>query len=186
MENPPGVGIAIRPIPKTSFLLRPFMLSVVIGVRLPLGFILFTRVLHRSNTQLLGASTIFMEVYYVFNAIWMYKLFCVWRPLLVSILMLVLVIGSSSVVATYFRLNEENYKWQWPSFIGPFGISGYLFLYGLYFYSEFYEYDGAFQLITFLLSSAALALTVGVICGFVGVLSALLFVKMIYRNLKAD
>jgi transmembrane 9 superfamily protein 2/4 len=127
-----------------------------------------------------------MEVYYVFNAVWMYKEFCVWHPLIISTLMLVVVAGAATIVATYFRLNEESYEWQWTAFAAPFGIAYYLFAYGIYFYCSVYEYDGVLQLVEFVLTSAGIAVAVGLICAFVGVSSGLIFVKMIYRNLKTD
>jgi ABC-type spermidine/putrescine transport system permease subunit II len=56
----------------------------------------------------------------------------------------------------------------------------------MYFYRRFYEYDGALQVISFVVASVGIALVVGLICGFVGLCAAAAFVRIIYRNLKTD
>jgi hypothetical protein len=127
-----------------------------------------------------------MEVYYIFNAVWMYKVFCVWRHLIISFVMLVIVIACSAVIATYFRLSAENYEWQWSSFAGPFGISIYILAYAAYFYRKFYEYAGPLQLVAFVMSSAALAVVIGTVCGFVGFIAAAAFIHFMFRNQKTD
>jgi hypothetical protein len=49
-----------------------------------------------------------------------------------------------------------------------------------------YEYDGVLQLMIFVGSSAGLAVTVGLSCGFVGGCAVSVFVRVIYRNLKKN
>jgi transmembrane 9 superfamily protein 3 len=127
-----------------------------------------------------------MEGFYVLSAIWLYKSFCVWLPLALSLLALVVVVSMATICAIYFRLDEQNYRWHWPAFWGPFGVTYYLIVYSLYFYVTYCTYDGALQLIMFVLSSVFLSSLVGIICGFVGFASASYFLRTIYRNLKTD
>lgn len=139
-----------------------------------------------TNSQLLGASTVFMEFYYVLNAVWKYKVFCAWTPLLISLVLLTVVVSCSTITAIYFRLSEENHSWQWPSFICPFGVSAYLFAYSAYFYNVHIVHDTVLQAIYFFASSSLMCLVVGAISGFVGFMSAVVFVRIMFRDMKTD
>jgi transmembrane 9 superfamily protein 3 len=92
----------------------------------------------------------------------------------------------AAVVATYFRLNAENYEWQLSSFAGPFGISIYILAYAAYFYRNFYEYAGPLQLVAFMMSSTALAVVIGTVCGFVGFIAVAGFINFVFKNQKTD
>ena len=39
-----------------------------------------------------------------------------------------------TIVGTYVMLNNENYKWQWNSFISGGATAGYVYLYAIYYF----------------------------------------------------
>jgi transmembrane 9 superfamily member 3 len=49
--------------------------------------------------------------------------------MLLVYVILAIVLVCATIVAVYFLLNAEDYRWQWLSFIGAGSTAGYVFLY---------------------------------------------------------
>lgn len=92
----------IRPIPDDRpFWMKPWVYCSVVGL-LPFG-------------------SIFIEMYYIFNSFWNYKFYYVYGFMLLVFLILTIVTGCVTIVATYVRLNTEDRRWKWTAiFSGMF------------------------------------------------------------------
>ena len=86
-------------------------LSLVLGGVLPFG-------------------SIFIELYFVFTSFWNYKFYYVYGFMLLVYVILILVTMCLSVVSTYYLLNAEDYRWQWPAFGMGASTSGMVLLFG--------------------------------------------------------
>eukprot|EP00952_Eustigmatos_sp_NYUAD-ZCMA_P012899 51566-Eustigmatos_ZCMA.PRE.1 len=54
--------------------------------------------------------------------------------MLLVYLILIIVSVCTTIVATYFVLNAENYHWQWISFLASGSTAFYVFLYSVYYF----------------------------------------------------
>lgn len=96
------------------------------------------------------------------------------------------VVSCTSIVGTYFVLNQEDHKWQWFSWMSGASTGVYTFLYAVYYFFFRTQMTGAIQTLLYFmyagLGSAALALMTGA----VAVAASHIFVKTIFSNVKAD
>ena len=134
----------------------------------------------------LCSTSIFIEVYYILTSIWQYKLFYVWGYLFIVILLVISVSATSTILLIYLLLQNEEYRWQWISFIAPSTTGIFVFIYSIYFYWTKTNIYGFFQIAYYVLYSGAFSVLIGLICGGVGFLSSNLFVHKIFKNLKID
>lgn len=133
-----------------------------------------------------AASSIMLEVYYILSALCQYKLYYVWSFIIVAVVLMCLVVSCLTIVFCYFRLNAENYQWQWCSFMAPCFSSVFVFIYCIYYYFTKIDVRGMVQSVYFFTYSGVLSVTLGLVCGFVGLFSTAFFVRSIYSNLKTD
>ena len=91
-----------------------------------------------------------------------------------------------TVVATYFVLNSEDYRWQWLSFLSAGSTSLYVFGYSLYYFYAKTNMTGFLQTAFYLGYSSLICLAIGLITGAIGIFGASVFVTRIFRNVKVD
>ena len=125
-------------------------------------------------------------MHFVLSAIWNYKNLCSYFPLFIVFVALMIQASFLTITAVCFRLNAENYEWQWMSFVAPFGVAFFIFGYCAYYFLKYVTYGGVTQVVYFFASSLFIALMVGVVCGFVGFVSSYQFVRILYNNMKID
>lgn len=135
---------------------------------------------------LLPFGSVFIELYYILTSIWNYKFYHVYGFILAMYAILSLVTSLTSIIATYFILNAENYHWQWNSFFSGAATSIYVFLYGLYYFLFKTGMYGLLQTSFYFGYMTLIALCVGVLCGTLGYTSSSMFVQTIYGNVKID
>jgi transmembrane 9 superfamily protein 3 len=165
-DTPCRVKTIPRPIPEAPWYARPLAVALLSGA-LPFG-------------------SIFIETYFVFTSIWNYKVYYVYGFFLLVFLILVIVTLCVTVVGTYFLLNAENHKWQWSAFGGAASVSGYVYLYSVYYFLFKTKMTGFFQTCFYFGYTAMFCLALGVMCGAVGYVGSNAFVRRIYRNVKVD
>mmetsp|Transcript_599 Transcript_599/g.1733 ORF Transcript_599/g.1733 Transcript_599/m.1733 type:complete len:590 (+) Transcript_599:315-2084(+) len=165
-NNPCRVKRIPSPIPHKQWYLRPWAISLMGGV-LPFG-------------------AIFIETYYVFTAMWAFKVYYVYGFALLVLLILLIVAACVSVVGSYFLLNSENYHWQWTAFNTAASTALYVFLYSIHYFHTKTKMTGFFQTAFYFGYTAIFCLGLGIMCGATGYLGASAFVRRIYRNIKCD
>ena len=61
-------------------------------------------------------SAIYIELHYIFAAVWGHKIYTLFGILFLATVMLVIVTSFITIALVYFRLAGENYHWWWSSF----------------------------------------------------------------------
>jgi len=113
------------------------------------------------------------------------------HPVVYGFMLLVFVILAivticSTVVAVYFTLNAENYRWQWTSFHAGGSTGFYVFVYAVYYFYHKTNMTGFLQTAFYF---GYMGLSSGVtylLCGSLGFYGSNVFVKTIFQNVKVD
>ena len=98
-----------RPIPEKKWWSQPWLVAALTGL-LPFG-------------------SIFIEMYFIFTSFWNYKFYYVYGFMLLVYIILCIVTTCVTIVAVYFTLNSEDYRWPWMSFVASGSTALYVFLY---------------------------------------------------------
>lgn len=135
---------------------------------------------------LLSFGSIFIELYYILTSFWNYKFYHVYGFLFGVYVILNIVVGMTSIIVVYFCLNAENYHWQWTAFGSGASTSGYVFLYGIYYYVFKTNMHGLLQFCFYFGYMALISINLGLLCGTLGYAAASYFVRAIFQNVKVD
>ncbi|CAF0945674.1 unnamed protein product [Adineta ricciae] len=164
-DHPCRTNVVPRPIPQKKWLTEPFVIIFASGI-LPFG-------------------SIFIEMYFIFTSFWAYKIYYVYGFMLLVFLILAVVTVCVTIVATYFLLNAEDYRWQWTSFLAGASSSMYVYLYAIYYFFFKTKMYGMFQIVFYFGYMALFSLGLGIMCGTFGFIGTQAFVRKIY-TIKID
>ncbi|UJR10678.1 hypothetical protein I4U23_014872 [Adineta vaga] len=154
-----------RPIPEKKWFVEPQVIIFASGI-LPFG-------------------SIFIEMYFIFTSFWAYKIYYVYGFMLLVFLILTVVTVCVTIVATYFLLNSEDYRWQWTSFLAGASSSFYVYLYAMYYFLFKTKMYGMFQTVFYFGYMALFSMGLGIMCGTFGYIGTQVFVRKIY-SIKID
>uniref|UniRef100_A0A915EJ72 Transmembrane 9 superfamily member n=1 Tax=Ditylenchus dipsaci TaxID=166011 RepID=A0A915EJ72_9BILA len=112
-DVPCRINVVPRPIPDKKWYLEPAPVAIAAGF-LPFG-------------------SIFIEMYFIFTSFWAYKIYYVYGFMLLVACILIVVTACVTIVATYFLLNAEDYRWRWSSFCAGGSVSIYVYFYAIYY-----------------------------------------------------
>lgn len=76
----------------------------------------------------------------------LHRFYFVYGFMLLVYLILMIVSVCTTIVATYFVLNAENYHWQWIAFLSSGSTAVYVFLYSIYYFLWKTKMSGLLQL----------------------------------------
>lgn len=86
---------------------------------------------------ILPFGAVFIELFFVFTAIWQNQFYYLFGFLFLVFCILVVSCAQISVVMTYFQICGEDYRWWWRSFIVSGGSAIYILFYSIfYFYTK--------------------------------------------------
>jgi len=165
-DIPCRINVVPRPIPDKKWYLEPSVISIISGF-LPFG-------------------SIFIEMYFIFTSFWAYKIYYVYGFMLLVAIILMIVTACVTIVATYFLLNAEDYRWRWSSFMAGGSVSVYVYLYAVYYYLFKTKMYGLFQSLFFFGYMAIFSVGLGILCGTVGYAFSASFIHKIYSRIKLD
>lgn len=129
-------------------------------------------------------GSIAIEMYFIYKSLWFSRIYYMFGFLFFCFLLMLTTTLLVTLLVIYLILSNENYKWQWWSFIVGGGISFYIFAHAILL-SKFQIRDLA-SVILYVGYSLLLSLGVGLICGTVGFLGSMAFVLTIYRRIKTE
>ncbi|PXF45528.1 Transmembrane 9 superfamily member 3 [Gracilariopsis chorda] len=155
-----------REIPKGPWYRRPQFLALVCG--------------------LMPFSSIYVELYFMFGALWGHKIFQVYEMLAIVFIILMLVTIITTASAVYFQLVAENYKWVWSSLAYGGSVGAYIFVYSAYYYYIRSPLEGFMQASFFFGYMLLVSYAFFLMCGTVGFFSARKFVRFLYTSIKSD
>ena len=165
-DFPCRVNTIPRPIPAGPWYTLPIVVIPLTGV-LPFG-------------------SIFIEMYFIFTSFWNYKFYYVYEFMMLVFIILMIVSMCTTIVATYFVLNAENYHWQWISFLASGSTAFYVLMYSVYYFFWKTKMNGFLQSCFYFGYMGLFSLIFFVLCGTIGHAGSSAFVKRIYRNIKSD
>ncbi|KAL5248891.1 hypothetical protein ACHWQZ_G017919 [Mnemiopsis leidyi] len=155
-----------RPIPSQLWYMRTMPSMLLAGI-LPFG-------------------AVFIELYFIFSAIWENQIYTLFSFLFLVYVILVICCAEIAVVIVYFQLCTENYRWWWKSFFCAAGTGLYVFAYGIFFYYTKLEIVGFTSTVLYLGYTALMSITFGIFTGAVGFFASFMFVRYVYSAVKID
>lgn len=165
-DFPCRVNKVRRPVPEGAWYTQRSVLALACGV-LPFG-------------------SIFIEMYYVFSAVWQYKFYYVYGFMLLVYAILAVVTVCVTIVSTYCQLNAEDWRWPWTAFLSGASTSLYVLLYSVYYFFTKTQMTGLFQVSYYFGYTSIFSLGLGIMCGTIGYVGSSLFVRRIFANVKGD
>lgn len=131
---------------------------------------------------------IFVELIYVYHSLWEDKsdYYYVYGFLALVSMVLIVTVIEMSIVATYFQLNSEDYRWAWKSFLVGSGSAWWILFYSIFYFFTYLKVAGFVSAVLFFAYSLIGCLVYGLITGSIGFLASLLFVRRIYSAIKVD
>lgn len=156
-----------RMIPKSPFYLKPPYCHLFAGL-LPFGVIC-------------------IELRLVLQSIWHHQFYHMFAFLFFICLLLVITCAEVSIVLSYLRLANEDWRWWWPSFWAS-GASGlYIFSYSVFTLATSEGVDPSRLVSNFVFLSYSALLSAGftLATGSIGCLSSLVFIRRVF-SMSAD
>lgn len=132
---------------------------------------------------------IYVDLLFIFNSVWLEKttFYYMYGFLLATAILLLVVIAESSIVATYLSLAVyNNPNWQWLCFRVSSSLGWYIYAYTAYYFVWHLQMTDVVSILIYFSYMALVSAAVGVTCGAVGVITAIVFVRKIYGVVKKD
>mmetsp|Transcript_1017 Transcript_1017/g.4352 ORF Transcript_1017/g.4352 Transcript_1017/m.4352 type:complete len:641 (-) Transcript_1017:1261-3183(-) len=164
-EYPMGINMTKREIPPAPLLAQGWF-AIFVGGLLPFG-------------------SCFTELYFIMGSIWANNYYYMFGFLAIVFTILVITCAEIAILCVYFQLTSENWAWWWRAFLTPATCGLYLFLYSIWYFSTL---DGSMYVTYFIYFTymGVASFGVALACGFIGVISSLLFIIQIYASIKVD
>lgn len=131
-------------------------------------------------------GSIAVELYFIFSSLWFNRIYYMFGFLFFCFVLMCLTTSLTSILAIYYTLCSENYKWHWKSFFVGGSCAIYVFLHALFFLSGDEGLEDFTSIVLYVGYSGVISLLVFLVCGTVGFLSNIFFVRKIYSQIKID
>ncbi|CAJ0944442.1 unnamed protein product, partial [Mesorhabditis belari] len=135
---------------------------------------------------ILPFGAMFIELFFIFSALWENQFYYLFGFLMIVSVILAISTAQISIVATYFQLCAENYRWWWRSFYISAGSAIYVMLYALFYYYTKLNIVGFVPTVLYFSYSFLMALTLWFMTGTIGFYAAYYFLCKIYGSIKID
>ncbi|VDK87064.1 unnamed protein product [Dibothriocephalus latus] len=165
-EQPVRTNQIPRAIPERKFHQSLFVTTALCGI-LPFG-------------------SVFIELFFIFNAIWNKQFYYLFGFLFIVFLILIVSCAQVAIVATYFQLCSEDYHWWWRAFISSGGAALYVFLYSIYYFVTKLEITSFVSTIIYFSYCLMMSVSFWILTGTIGFFAALTFLRKIYAAIKID
>ena len=142
--------------------------------------------LHYLIAGFLPFSAIYIELHYIFVAIYGPRVYTLYGILSLAFVMLVIVTAFITVALTYFQLAAEDYRWWWRSVKGGAAVGAFMYCYAAFYYVYRSEMTGVVQAVFFFGYLLMVSFAFSLLCSAVAFTAAQAFVKHIYRSIKID
>jgi len=135
---------------------------------------------------ILPFGAVCIEMYYIMSAMWLHQLYVVFGFLFVVLLILVLTCAEIAIVLCYFQLCNEDYRWWWRSYLSSASSGAYLFLFTIWYYWTKLHISGIVPTVLYFSYMLMASITFSFLCGSIGFLACLWFVRKIFASIKVD
>ncbi|XP_059616496.1 transmembrane 9 superfamily member 4 [Phlebotomus argentipes] len=135
---------------------------------------------------ILPFGAVFIELFFVFSAIWQNQFYYLFGFLFLVFCILVVSCGQISIVMTYFQLCGEDYRWWWRTFIVSGGSAAYIFFYSIFYFFTKLEITEFIPTLLYLGYTGLMVMTFWLLTGTIGFFAAYSFIRKIYGAVKID
>jgi transmembrane 9 superfamily protein 2/4 len=156
-----------RHIPPTSWHINPW-LTIAIGGVLPFG-------------------AVFIEVFFIFAAVWLNRYYYVFGFLMLVMIILTVTCAEITIVICYFQLCAEDYQWWWRSFFTSGSCGVYLLAYSIYYYfAGTLRMTNWVSILLYFGYMGLLSIMFAIMTGTIGFAACFWFTRYIYGAIKVD
>lgn len=166
IDQPVRTNQIPRQIPEQVWYMKPIF-SILMGGVLPFG-------------------AVFIELFFIFSAIWGHRLYYIFGFLFLVFIILLLTSAEITIVMCYFQLCSEDYHWWWRSFFTAASSAFYMFLYSILYFATKLEITLFVSGLLYFGYTLIMTLFFFVLTGSVGYYACLWFVRKIYAQVKID
>jgi len=135
---------------------------------------------------ILPFGAVFIEMYFIFNALWQHQFYYLFGFLFLVFVILVISCAQIALVLVYFQLCGEDYHWWWRSFIQGGSCAVYVFAYSIIYFFTKLEVTDFIPTLLYFGYTFLFCFTFWIMTGTVGFYSAYFFIRKIYGSIKID
>eukprot|EP00756_Hemistasia_phaeocysticola_P017351 Hpha_TRINITY_DN15533_c2_g7::TRINITY_DN15533_c2_g7_i1::g.105225::m.105225/K17086/TM9SF2_4; transmembrane 9 superfamily member 2/4 len=128
----------------------------------------------------------FIELRFILSSIWQGMVYYVFGFLGLTFLTVSISIMEVTIVLVYFLLVFEDYRWWWNSIIIPGGMAIHFFLYGVYYFFTQLRVRTWIATFIYFQTMALISMSLYIVAGTIGFVSAFVFVRVIYSSIKVE
>eukprot|EP01136_Pigoraptor_vietnamica_P040472 Opistho-1_new@12423 len=131
-------------------------------------------------------GAVFIELFFIFSALWENKFYYLFGFLFLVFVILVITCSENTIVLIYFYLCNEDYHWWWRSFLMSGGCALYVYFYAIFYYCTKLSITDPIATMVYFGYTFLIALTFWFLTGAIGFYSSFLFLRKIYGSVKID
>merc|ERR1712228_262104 len=135
---------------------------------------------------ILPFTAIYIELHFLFMAIFGHQVYTLFGILSLAFLMLLIVTCAVTIGLTYFQLQSEDWRWWWTALFTAGSTGIYIFAYSIFYYMYRSYMSGVLQSAIFFGYISIVSYSFVLMLGATGWWATYLFLRQIYAAIKSE